>query len=87
MTSHPRPLPAEETIPCEVCHKEIPLSEANHFEAEDYVLHFCGLDCYSAWKLRSEPVERQREEVERQGESTEGQRESVEGQREEEDTH
>jgi Domain of unknown function (DUF3330) len=54
MTTHPRPAPVAEIIPCEVCHKEIPLSEAERFEAADYVAHFCGLDCYSTWKHRSE---------------------------------
>ena len=59
MTSHPRPQSAAEQISCEVCHKEIPLSEAKSFEAEDYVAHFCGLECYSAWKQRSEVPEQQ----------------------------
>lgn len=54
MTTRPRPHSVAETIPCDVCHKEIPLSEARRFEAQDYVAHFCGLDCYSTWKHRSE---------------------------------
>ncbi len=54
MTAYPRPYPTVEQIPCEVCHKEVPLSEANQFEAQDYVAHFCGLECYSEWKRRSE---------------------------------
>ncbi len=53
MTSHPRPQPASEQISCEVCHKEIPLSEAASFEVEDYMVYFCGLECYSTWKQRS----------------------------------
>ena len=59
MTTHPRPDTVVEKIACEVCHKEIPLSEANRFEAQDYVAHFCGLECYSAWKLRSETLDQQ----------------------------
>lgn len=39
-----------ETIECEVCLKEIPKAEAKSEEATDYVIHFCGLDCYSKWK-------------------------------------
>lgn len=54
MPASPNPQPVAETIPCDVCHKEIPLSEARHFEAQDYVAHFCGLDCFSTWKQRSE---------------------------------
>ena len=41
--------PAEQTVACEVCMKEIPLSAAKTSEAIDYVVHFCGLDCYEAW--------------------------------------
>ncbi|MBI5005492.1 MAG: DUF3330 domain-containing protein [Nitrosomonadales bacterium] len=59
MTTRPRPHPVAETIPCDVCHKEIPLSEAQRFEAQDYVAHFCGLDCYSTWQQRSETLKQQ----------------------------
>lgn len=59
MTTRLHPHPVAQQIPCDVCHKEIPLSEARRFETEDYVAHFCGLDCYSTWKERSETLERQ----------------------------
>ena len=59
MTSQP---PAAEQVPCEICNKEIPLSEAKSFEAEDYVAHFCGLNCYSKWKLRSENPDQKEKE-------------------------
>lgn len=36
-------------VACEVCLKEIPRSEAKTEEAMDYVVHFCGLDCYQKW--------------------------------------
>lgn len=36
-------------IHCDVCMKEIPVSEAKNAEAQDYVLHFCGLECYDIW--------------------------------------
>lgn len=65
MTTHPRPQLPAELVSCEVCHKEIPLSEADHFEAQDYVAHFCGLECYSVWKLRSEALERGQQENKR----------------------
>ncbi|HAF45658.1 MAG TPA: DUF3330 domain-containing protein [Gallionellaceae bacterium] len=65
MTTHPRPDPVAEKIPCDVCQKEIPLSEAERFEAQDYVAHFCGLECYSIWKQRSETLERQDKESQR----------------------
>jgi hypothetical protein len=36
-------------IACEVCLKEIPESQARHAEAGDYVMQFCGLECYRLW--------------------------------------
>lgn len=37
-------------VRCEVCLKEVPISEAQVFEATDYFVHFCGLDCYQKWQ-------------------------------------
>jgi Domain of unknown function (DUF3330) len=39
-----------ERVACEVCLKEVPKSEATVPEATDYVVYFCGLDCYEKWK-------------------------------------
>ncbi len=44
-----------EQIPCEVCLKEIPLSEAKSEEANDYVSYFCGLECYDKWRHQKAP--------------------------------
>jgi len=41
--------PEEELVQCDVCLKEIPVSEARNAEASDYVAHFCGLNCYEKW--------------------------------------
>jgi hypothetical protein len=46
-------------VACEVCMKEIPESEATVAEATDYVLHFCGLDCYAKWKTGGEKAKQQ----------------------------
>lgn len=43
-----------EPVACEVCQKEVPISEAIIPEATDYVVHFCGLDCYQKWKAQAE---------------------------------
>ena len=40
------------TVSCEVCLEQIPSSEAKMEEANDYVLYFCGLDCYGIWRGR-----------------------------------
>jgi hypothetical protein len=37
-------------VACEVCLKEVPSSEAGIVEANDYVMYFCGLDCYRIWR-------------------------------------
>jgi hypothetical protein len=39
-----------ERVACEICLKEVPISEAIVPEATDYVVHFCGLECYQKWK-------------------------------------
>jgi len=37
-------------VACEVCLKEVPRTEAQHDEGGDYVMHFCGLECYKMWR-------------------------------------
>ena len=37
-------------VACEVCLKEVPISEATIPEATDYFAHFCGIECYEKWK-------------------------------------
>jgi hypothetical protein len=44
-------------VPCNVCLKEIPVSEALNEEAVDYVLHFCGLECYAKWEKQGKTPE------------------------------
>ena len=46
-----------ETVPCEICLKEIPRSEATITEVDDYVLNFCGLDCYGQWQEENKESE------------------------------
>lgn len=46
----------QQQVACEVCLKEVPASEATVPEATDYVVYFCGLDCYQRWvKQRQAP--------------------------------
>jgi len=42
-----------EKVKCETCLKEVPASEAHLEEAEDYVIHFCGLDCFDKWREKA----------------------------------
>ena len=44
----------DDFIACEICLKEIPVSEAKSEEASGYVAHFCGLECYAAWKAQQQ---------------------------------
>lgn len=41
---------AEEAVSCEICLKEIPVSEAASAEGADYFLYFCGAECFDRWK-------------------------------------
>lgn len=43
-----------EHVACEICLKEVPLTEAKVPELIDYVVYFCGLDCYEKWKTQHE---------------------------------
>ncbi|MCX7194269.1 MAG: DUF3330 domain-containing protein [Proteobacteria bacterium] len=47
-------LPEIELVSCDICLKEVPVSEATTPEAVDYVAHFCGLECYAKWRQGSE---------------------------------
>lgn len=40
----------EEKISCQVCKKIIPKAAAVHAEGEEYVLHFCNIECMDYWK-------------------------------------
>jgi uncharacterized protein DUF3330 len=37
-------------VTCTVCQHEIPASEAIVPEAVDYLLYFCGLECFEHWR-------------------------------------
>lgn len=49
MTEQKEPLDPEK-VNCEVCLKQIPISEAKSEEASDYFIYYCSLDCYDKWK-------------------------------------
>lgn len=49
-----KPPETGDVVSCEVCLKEIPVSEAKNEEASDYVVYFCGLDCYQVWQQAQE---------------------------------
>ncbi|MDH5388453.1 MAG: DUF3330 domain-containing protein [Gammaproteobacteria bacterium] len=46
-----------DTVPCEVCLKEIPRSHAKTSEVDDYVAYFCGIDCYDVWQKENKEKE------------------------------
>ncbi len=43
-----------ELVSCEICLKEVPVSDAVTPEVADYVAHFCGLECYEKWQQQAE---------------------------------
>ncbi len=40
----------EKVVACEICLKEIPVSEARSREASDYFVYFCGAECHKTWE-------------------------------------
>jgi Domain of unknown function (DUF3330) len=40
----------EQKIACHVCQKMVPKAAALHAEGQDYVLHFCNIECLDFWK-------------------------------------
>ena len=55
MSNEARESPEEKTVSCGVCRREVPRSEAQSVEAEDYVWYFCGLECFTQWRRRRDP--------------------------------
>jgi len=47
-------LSSDNKVECEICLKEIPRSEATVDEVNDYVIYYCGLDCFHKWKQPEE---------------------------------
>lgn len=39
---------------CEVCLKEVPPDAIDVADAQDYVHHFCGLECLDIWRRQGE---------------------------------
>jgi len=52
----------EEKIACHVCKQTIPKATAVHAEGEEYVLHFCNLDCLDYWKKEQNKREKESQE-------------------------
>ncbi len=46
-SAHPR-------VHCRECQKEIPASQLEQPETQEYALHFCGLECFEKWQKRAE---------------------------------
>lgn len=38
-----------ELVTCAVCEKQVPVAEALSSEDPDYLLYFCGQECYDDW--------------------------------------
>jgi len=41
-----------EMVSCDECMKRIPAEQAVKSESQDYVRHFCGLECFRRWQQR-----------------------------------
>lgn len=40
-------------LSCAVCLKEVPADAVHVTDAQDYVHHFCGLECLAAWQKQA----------------------------------
>jgi hypothetical protein len=40
-------------VSCAVCLKEVPADSVRVTDAQDYVHHFCGLDCLEIWQKQA----------------------------------
>jgi hypothetical protein len=49
---------SEVRVACEVCLREIPHSVAHSHEGLDYVLYFCGDQCFVRWQQDGLEVDR-----------------------------
>jgi hypothetical protein len=47
----------DEKIACHVCKTMIPKATALHAEGEEYVLHFCSIECMDYWKKEKQGKE------------------------------
>lgn len=48
-----RPNPEEpEQLACEICLTEIPKNLGHSAEGEEYVHHFCGIECLEKWRAK-----------------------------------
>ena len=56
MTHLPIPDDAE-SLNCDICTREIPADSMHSSEIDDYVVHYCGIECYEKWKLQQEEAE------------------------------
>lgn len=49
------PVPTQDDlIACEICLTEIPGTVSGNAEADEYVVHYCGLECYELWRAQQE---------------------------------
>lgn len=56
MTTTTTRLPVEgpNLVSCNICHREVPHAESLGVEGQDYLLYFCGPDCYGQWQHGTE---------------------------------
>lgn len=50
----PHEMEAGDEVSCDVCMTQVPASVAVRAEGQDYVRHFCGLECYRKWSQANE---------------------------------
>lgn len=49
------PEPQDLPMSCDICLEQVPASEAGNIEAQEYVAHYFGLECYARWSAQALP--------------------------------
>ncbi len=44
-------------VTCSICLTEIPESVAMSTEADEYAQYFCGIECYTLWRNKTEKAQ------------------------------
>jgi len=43
-----------ELVSCDICLNEVPKCSGKIMEIEDYVMYFCGLECFDKWHKQAD---------------------------------
>ncbi len=56
-TAEKLPPSKSDNVACNICLTEIPESVAMSSEADEYTQYFCGIECYTQWRNKTEKLQ------------------------------